>query len=228
MRGRRSALLAPAVLVALLTGCGGGGPAETPAPSASTPAPTSTSTPTPTPAPSAPAAADLVLTTRGLGTLAFGVAPSLDPVMQMVAEDPNACVEISGTAPGTPDSTRWRPLPAYDSLFGVAVVDGLLTRVDIFSATIPTDEGIRLGSPAADVVAAYPTASVTDLDLTDVVLVADAHGTLMIEIARERGLFDSPYWTPDQVDRVIYLRGTSAGEAPYSVVASDNVAGGCG
>ncbi|MGE3194493.1 MAG: hypothetical protein AB7K08_13625 [Microbacteriaceae bacterium] len=225
MRGHRSALLVPVVLVALLTGCGGDVPAETPAPSASASAPSPS--PTPTPAPTAPAAADLVLTTTGLGTLAFGEAPSVDPLMQMVAEDPNACVEYSGAAPGTPESTRWRPVPAYDGLFGVAVVDGVLTRVDIFSAAIPTDEGIHLGSPAADVVAAYPTASVTNLDLTDVVVVADAHGTLMIEIARERGLFDGPYWAPDQVDRVIYLRGTSAGEAPYTVAASENVAGGC-
>lgn len=223
MRGHRSALVVPVVLVALLTGCGGDVPAETPAPSASASVPS----PTPTPTPTAPAAADLVLTTTGLGTLAFGEAPSVDPLMQMVAEDPNACVEYSGAAPGTPESTRWRPVPAYDGLFGVAVVDGVLTRVDIFSAAIPTDEGIHLGSPAADVVAAYPTASVTNLDLTDVVVVADAHGTLMIEIARERGLFDGPYWAPDQVDRVIYLRGTSAGEAPYTVAASENVAGGC-
>jgi len=224
MRQRHTVVAVPLVLLALLTGCGGGAPGASPTPSESASAsPTST----PTPDPTAPAAADLVLTTTGLGTLVFAQAPSTEPTVQMVAIDTAACIEF-GAAPGTPDATRWRPIAAYGDLFGVSVVDGVLNRIDIFSDAIPTDAGIRIGSPAADVAAAYPSATVTSRDLTDIVVVADAHGTLMIEIARERGLFDTAYWAPDQVDRVIYLRGTVAGEAPYTVAASENIAGGCG
>lgn len=227
--GRQLTVVAvPLVVLALLTGCGPGDPDADPTPSDS--ASSSPATPTPTPTPSAPAAADLVLTTSGMGTLGFGLAPSVDPSTQMIAVDPAACTEFGATA-GTPEASRWRPIGEYggstDPLFGVVVTDGALTRIDLFSTAIPTDAGIRIGSPVSEVVAAYPSASVVSTDLTDVMVVSDAHGTMMIEIARERDLFDTAYWEPDQVDRVIYLRGTVSGTAAYTVAASENIAGGC-
>ncbi|MEO8262608.1 MAG: hypothetical protein ABI566_08575 [Pseudolysinimonas sp.] len=224
--GQAAAVAIPLVLLALLAGCGGEPPEASPAPSASE---TETPTPTPTPEPTAPAAADLVLTTSGMGTLEFGVAPSTDPVTQMIAVDPAACAEFWPV--GSPEASRPRPIAAYGGsttpMFGVVVLDGVLTRIDLFTPDIPTDAGIRIGSTAADVSAAYPSATVTTLDLTDVVTVADEHGTLMIEIARERGLFDTAYWDAGVTDRVVYVRGTVAGTATFTVVASENIAGGC-
>jgi hypothetical protein len=227
MRLRHGSVAIPLIVLALLAGCGGD-----PEPVPSTSAPVSTPTPTPTASasPTAPAAADLVLTTSGLGTLAFGVAPSSEPAAQMVAVDPAACTEF-GAAAGSAEASRWRPIAAYGGsgspMFGVVVLDGVLTRIDVFTDAIPTDAGIRIGSSAAELTAAYPSAAVVSQDLTDVVTVTDSHGTLMIEVARERGLFDTAYWQPDQVDRVIYLRGTLAGTTAYTVAASENIAGGC-
>jgi hypothetical protein len=217
----------PLIVLALLAGCGGEDPKADPSPSVTV---SETPTPTPTPDPTAPAAADLVLTTSGLGTLEFGVAPSAEPTTQMIAEDPNACTEF-GAAAGSPDATRWRPIAAYGGsdtpMFGVVVLGGVVTRIDVFGTAIPTDAGIRVGSTAAELTAAYPTATVTSTDLTDIATVTDSHGTLIIEIARERGLFDAPYWEPGQVDRVIYLRGVTAGTTAFTVAASENIAGGC-
>jgi hypothetical protein len=228
MRLRHGAVAIPLIVLALLAGCGGDDPEASP--STSAPGVTATPTPTPTPDPTAPAAADLVLTTTGLGTLEFGVAPSTEPATQMVAVDPAACTEF-GAAAGTAEASRLRPIAEYGGsaspMFGVVVLDGVLSRIDLFTTAIPTDAGIRIGSSAAEVTAAYPAATVESQDLTDIVTVTDAHGTLMIEIARERGLFDADYWQPDQVDRVIYLRGTLAGTTAYTVAASENIAGGC-
>lgn len=228
MRLRGHVIVVPLVLLALMTGCGGGAPEAGPT-STSESSATPTPTPTPEPEPTAPAAADLVLTTSGMGTLQFGSTPSTDPATQMVADDPAACAEF-GPA-GSAEATRPRPIAAYGGstspMFGVVVLDGVLTRIDVFTDAIPTDAGVRIGSTAAAVSAAYPSATVTTLDLTDVVTVSDAHGTLMIEIARERGLFDSAYWDAADADHVVYLRGTRSGTDPYSVAASENIAGGC-
>jgi hypothetical protein len=226
----RRLLLAPIILAGVLTlsACDPAAPGATSEP---TPAETVAATPTPTPTPTAPPAVeDLALSAEGMGTLHFGEAPDAAPATRMIVEDPEACAEFAPA--GSPDATRWRPIALYGGdaetlMFGVAVTDGLLRRIDVFDPEIPTDAGVKIGDPDSSVTAAYPGASIVETDLTDVYVVSGDAGTLQIEVARERGLFDTPYWHADQADRVTYLHATIAGVEPFTVAASENIAGGC-
>ena len=51
-------------------------------------------------------------------------------------------------------------------------------------------------------------------------------GKLQLEIARENGLFDTPYWNPGETDTVRYINA-SYGSDTFTVVASGNIAGVC-
>jgi hypothetical protein len=211
-----------------LSACDPGAPASTPDPA---PAETVAVTPTPTPAPTAPPAVeDLALSAEGMGTLRFGEAPDAAPATRMVVEDPDACAEFAPA--GSPEATRWRPIALYGGeaeslMFGVAVTDGLLQRIDVFTPDIPTDAGVRISDSDTSVTSAYPDAELVETDLTDVYVITGDLGTLQIEVARERGLFDTAYWEPEQADRVTYMHATIAGVEPFTVAASENIAGGC-
>jgi hypothetical protein len=186
-------------------------------------------TPTPTPAPTAPPAVeDLALSADGMGTLQFGEAPDAAPATRMIVEDPEACSEFAPA--GTPEATRWRPIPLYGGgaetlMFGVEVTDGLLQRIDVLDPEIPTEAGVKITDTDDTVVAAYPGATLVENDLTDIYVVTGSRGTLQIEVARARGA--AGYWPSAQVDHVVYLHATIAGVDPFSVAASENIAGGC-
>jgi hypothetical protein len=218
-------VLIAASAVLALTACDPAGPHTSPSPTASETV-TESPTPTPTPTPTvAPALADLVLTADGMGTLVFGEAPSADPALQMIAEDPAACSEFAPA--GTPEATRWRPIAAYltpDQPFGVSVSGGTLERIDLFGSTIPTDGGIRIGATLSDVVAAYPGAALVSSDLTDVYVVTGPHGSLQMEVARSES---SGYWSAGDIGHVEFIHAVVTGYGTFSVVASENIAGGC-
>ena len=110
-------------------------------------------------------------------------------------------------------------------MFGVTVTDGLLQRIDVFDQEIPTDAGVKITDTDDAVVAAYPAATLVENDLTDIYVVTGSLGTLQIEVARSRGA--AGYWPSAQVDHVVYLHATIAGIDPFSVAASENIAGGC-
>ena len=110
--------------------------------------------------------------------------------------------------------------------FGVALTpDDVLARIDVFDPAIPTTEGVRIGDPDTAVEAAYPDATVVREFLTDVYVVTGDHGTLQIEVARDTA--DLPGYWGTQVDRVVYLHATEITHPPFTVAASENIAGGC-
>jgi hypothetical protein len=222
MRSIPSVLLATAIVLTLAA-CDPAAPGTSPSPTSSDSA---TPTPTPTPTPTAPPTLDeLELSADGMGTLVFGEAPSTAPASQMIAEDPGACSEFYPA--GTPEATRWRPIAAYlaaDQTFGVSVSGGVLERIDLFGSAIPTDAGIRVGDAAADLATAYPSATVSTTDLTDIFVVTGTHGTLQIEVARDHGF---EYWQASDLDKVVYIHATVTGYGTFTVAASENIAGGC-
>lgn len=235
---RRSAgILALGALALLLVGCTPGTP--TPSGSATPPEPSSAASPSATPSPdpvTRPARADLALSPDGMGTLEFGVAPPSDPALAMIVLEPDWCSDAAtgygaGVAPGTPDAALWVPIAEYRGPddprafdFGVHVAGGVLDRIDLYDATIPTTEGIRIGAHRAQVEAAYPSATRTTEWATDIYVVEGDRGTLQIEVARQPS---DPYWTAAEVDTVRYIHAVQAGWPPFTVAASENIAGIC-
>lgn len=219
-------LLAAAAVALALSACGGPAPESTFVPDAE-----ETVTPTPTPTPAPPRLEELTLTTEGLGTLEFGAVADADPVTRMIFLDPGACAFEGGPISGSPEAANWRPIDLYGTgesqTFGVNVQpDGSVDRVDLFDGTIPTDRGLHVGDSRADALAAYPDAEVTHEWATDVLVVRGTAGNIHIEIAHNSG--DAVgYWLPDQVDRVIFLRGVVTSLPTFTVAGSDNIAGGC-
>jgi hypothetical protein len=223
---RASITVIAAGVVLVLSGCGAPAPGPT---SASEPSESATATPTPDPAP--PRLEELVLTTEGLGTLVFGTVADSDPATRMIYLDPEECVFEGGPAPGSPEAAGWVPIDAYgideDRTFGVNVQeDGTFDRVDLYNDTIPTDRGLRIGDSRADALAAYPDAEISHEWATDVLVLPGVAGNIHIEIAHNTG-DAAGYWQPDQVDRVLFIRGVVATLPTFSVAGSDNVAGGC-
>ncbi|HWH97556.1 MAG TPA: hypothetical protein VNS80_04245 [Pseudolysinimonas sp.] len=233
--------LVPATLLAIslavtMTACD---PAGTPTPTGSatsgTPTDGATATPTPSPTPvTAPARADLALSPEGMGTLVFGVAPSTAAATQMLVLDPEFCTDANtgygiGIGPGDPEAALWVPIPAYrdgrEGDFGVSVDGGVLNRIDLYDGTIPTTEGVRIGDTRADVVAAYPGATLVGEYLTDIYVITGVAGSLQIEVAHQPS--DMTYWEPGEVDTVRFIHAVVTGFAPFTVAASENIAGIC-
>jgi len=230
----RLAALPALVALLALTGCGAPPPGqeEPVGPSPST-APTSEQPVEP----AGPVALeDLYLTADGLGALVLGEVAVDDPELGLVHLDPLACTdEVTGFDLGIDAGSVLAPLwLANDPYlvdgrpsFGVSVDPaGIVTRIDLFGDAIPTEEGVRVGDPAAAVLEAYPDAPVTEGDLSDLLVIEGETGLLLVEIAREREIYGVPYWDDILVDRVLFI-GAVLGSEPFSVAGSDNVAGVC-
>lgn len=198
-------------------------PAPNPNPSS---APTETSSPsaTPTPDPTRPPLADLALGPDGFEQLPLGVEPGTDPTLSLVSFDAAAC---GGAG-------VWNAHPAYPAtgeFYGpgtaFTVTDfgtGSIGRIDLNSADIPTDEGIRIGSSRDEVETAYPVAAVQDGGLVDIYVVTGRAGLLQIEVAKTE---PTGYWEAARVDRVQYIHATTPDQGVFSVAASGNVLGVC-
>ena len=231
--------LVPTSLIAItlavaLSACFPGAPTPTGSHDGSgTPSGESTETPDSEPE-TAPARADLELSPDGMGTLVFGQAPSNDPATQMIVLDPEWCTDANtgygiGIGSGDEAAALWVPMPAYRDArfadFGVHVSGGVLSRIDLSfeGPTIPTTEGIRIGDTRAAVETAYPDADVVSNDLTDIYVVTGAHGTLQIEVTTT-----DPYWAGFRdANVVVYIHATETVIAPFTVAASENIAGSC-
>lgn len=239
-----SAVLAAAVLVALAA-CG---PTAEPvsSPSATTDAPPSaepSESPTPTPDPTRPALVELVLTAEGLGPLGLGAPPDDDPATSLVSFEPEGCTDAVtgedwGIGPGDPGAELWRTDPDYaatapaygpGAAFGVGVDrdTGVVNRVDLYSADIPTDGGVRIGDAGASIAAAHPGATVVPEYLTDIHVVAGALGTLQIEVAKNPPDMAGDYWE-GRAGTVVYIHAVSLDLGVFSVAASGNLVGVCG
>lgn len=221
-------------LALLLTACDPGAGSPTTAP---TDSPSGGSTASGTPVPESetrPDRADLALGPDGMGTLAFGVAPHTAPETAMLVLDPEYCTDANtdygiGIASGDPEAALWVPIPEYRDGrfgdFGVHIGGDVLHRIDLWNDVIPTTEGIRIGATRAQLEAAYPDATSVEEYLTDIYVVTGALGTLQIEVARQPD--DMTYWEASQVDRVTYIHAVLTGYVPFSVAASENIAGAC-
>lgn len=232
----RGGLVASLLLASfLLAGCGapaGESPEETPAPGATEP---STESPAPE-EPTAPTLETLRIGPDGLGPLLLGQAPEDDADAGVVHLDATACTDArTGFDLGIDEDSILAPLwvanDAFvvggEAAFGVHVgPSGVVERIDLWNDEVSTETGTRVGDLASDALAAYPDAELLTGDLSDVIVVRGEVGILLIEIARERDIFDVPYWTPDRVDRVLAIIA-SLGDEPFSTAGSDNIAGGC-
>ncbi|WP_156710887.1 hypothetical protein [Yonghaparkia sp. Soil809] len=232
--------LAGALLLALV-GCG---PTAEPvaSPSASvdvSPSAEPSESPTPTPDPTRPALAELALSAEGLGPLALGDPPDEDPATRMVSFEPDACVSTEAEiAPGGPGADLWRTDPAYatttpaygpGTAFGVGVDrdTGIVDRIDLYSADIPTDGGVRIGDAGASVAAAHPDATVVPEYFTDIHVVTGAIGILQIEVAKNPPDMEGDYWE-GRAGTVVYIHAVTTDLGVFSVAASGNLVGVCG
>ncbi|NTW41382.1 MAG: hypothetical protein HGA44_16150, partial [Cellulomonadaceae bacterium] len=216
---RRLSVLGAAALL-VLTGCGGSAepasgsgtapsmPTEVATGSAS-PGATPDPTPTPSPIDPHPALDQLVVSTAGLGPLAIGVPPEVNPGAAMITFDPDACTgDLLGDATGDPG--RWFA-SGYDLdasahggtappfFVGVDPVLGV-SWIDILGASPRTAEGLGVGSLLSDVQTACP-----DLQgpyeggISRSWWVTDAHGTLVFETELD-GALEGTATGPERVE----------------------------
>jgi len=190
MRTSRLAPFAVACLL-VLSACDGGGatsPSATPAatPSATptlTPVVTPSATPTLTPTPAFnphPPLGDLLITTRGLLPLTH-----TDPIVgnageQMLEWDEDYCYsEEMGI---TTDTGRWVATYPNSPFLVDGHIDDAVHRIDIASPAISTPEGVHIGTPLPELLAAYPFIIMgTPGFATDVYWIVDVHGIVVFE-----------------------------------------------
>lgn len=101
---------------------------------------------------------------------------------------------------------------------------GNVLRIDIWNAALRTPAGIGLGTPLADLLAAYPgiTTGTAGFD-TAVYWISDAHGYVVFET----GAWD-PATFAAAPEQVVYMRILDSTVNPdFTVSASENIAGVC-
>ena len=198
----------------------------------------------PTTPPTRPALADLELSTEGLLPLALGQAPETNPALSMVAFDPIGCTdavtgEVFGIVAGDPLAGGWFIDPSYEvppsptdsgRPFGVGVdASGVVTRIDLYTDDIPTDGGVRIGDDRADVIAAHPSAVVSEQLLTDIYAISSPTGILQIEVASRDTPEQDDYWDSVSIPdgQVLYIHAVTPALGVFTVAASGNAVGGC-
>lgn len=245
-----SRIVLVAVCMASLVGVSGCtlplAPAPTETPSES-PSVSESAEPDPEPTPlTRPALADLELSAAGLGPLLLGEPPATDPALRMVAFEPEGCTDAEtgesfGVEAGDPGAGGWFIDPSYrlpatpsfgGNPFGVGVDESagnVVTRIDLYSADIPTDEGIRIGDSRAEVEAAYPGASVAESYLTDIFVISGPSGLLQIEVVSQSTPDKADYWMSTGIPdgEVVYIHAVVPSLGVFSVAASGNGVGGC-
>lgn len=214
MRHRPPAALAVLVGMALLAACSSPAGRPSPSPSAS-----------PEPSPSASAAPSPSATAADCS--AAGVRPGLlncldtnlpivgNPGQDMLVFDAAYCET-------TPAAGRW--IPAGPRAFSLDGQDGtLIARIDLFDATYSTPEGVAIGTPLADLEAAYPglVTGTAGFDTT-VHWIEDENGFVVFEV----GEFDETF-EPAPAN-VRFMRILAAGSEPdHAVYATEDIAGLC-
>lgn len=233
MRIRRTASTAAvALLAAVLCACSqtdepGAGPTKTPAgtsPGADSSQATPSAEPGETVAPSDPHpdAADLILSTSGLGPLTLGSPPDADARAGMVVWDPQACAGMQTEG----DAGRWHPVD-YDEdtsatggqvrSFAIADVDGIVW-IDVLGVGPHTEEGIRVGSTLTELQTAYPELQGPFDGLSSQAWwIENGNGLLQFETSAETG-----------VDTVVIMRALALGGTPdFTAYQTGMVADGC-
>jgi hypothetical protein len=238
-------IAATAASLAMLAGCTLPLAPEPSATPSDSPSASPSADPEPTPL-TRPALADLALSPNGLGPLLLGQPPESAPALSMVSYVPTACTDAEtgesfGIVAGDPEAGAWLIDAAYrlpatptssGNPFGVGVDEtaaNAVTRIDLYTSDIPTDEGIRLGDSRADVEAAYPAASVAESYLTDIYVISSATGLLQIEVVSESTPDRAEYWESTDIPegQVVYIHAVIPAFGVFSVAASGNAVGGC-
>jgi hypothetical protein len=164
----------------------------------------------------------------------------------MVAFEPTACTDAEtgesfGIEPGDPEAGGWFIDPSYrlppspnfgGNPFGVGIDEAagtVVSRIDLYSADIPTDGGIRIGDSRAEVEAAYPSASVAESYLTDIFVISGPSGLLQIEVVSQSTADKADYWASTGIPdgQVVYIHAVVPAFGVFSVAASGNGVGGC-
>ena len=176
---RMRVILVAALAVGMLVGCAPRDAEPTPPPVAEVPV----ETPEPTPEPTKPQVSELVLTTDGLDYLKIGFPVEERPDATALAVwivdhcDADNGAKRSAWAPNYPGAEE----PFY--FFTAGEKSGAITWIIANDPSIATPEGIHVGSTEAEVLAAYPDASLlTDNPWTHRYIVDGDAGRLIIEV----------------------------------------------
>lgn len=183
-------VFAAMIVGALTASCTTGGTTASPTPTPSTTpttsasAPSGSSTPTPTPTDPASDCVDDGMVPGRLGCLDTNLPVAGNPGESAVTWDADYC---------SPGDGRYVYTAAPDKVSLGGTGGGDIGRIDVYDPTLTTTEGIHVGSPKADVVAAYPGIPVvTSFSDTELVVVPGPDGFITIELANGWG---SEPWT---------------------------------
>jgi hypothetical protein len=188
----RRALAAVVLTTAMLSGC------STQPPTSPTTA-EANETSTPAPAPTKPALADLIVTPEGIGDVIVGEPPrSENAETALLTFVEGYCqpaidelIELYGSEPGlSPDKWVANFEPALsgqsDSPFAVSVVDDAINLIVINDPALQTGEGVGLGSTRAELLAAYPNATLEPgsiANTSELYVVEGEHSRIEMEIS---------------------------------------------
>ena len=197
------------------------------------PSATPTVEPTETAAPPTaqrPRLAELVLTTEGLGDLQFGAAPPTeDPATALASYDDDACVGTGTTYPGL-WTANYPDIDEGDgprAPFAIQVTDDLITRIDVNTSGIITEDGLGIGSSLDAVLGTYPGGPdevINSSDVSEVYVFTGTAGKLLFEVAKGDM---AGYWEDDVVGTVVYLSAVSIDTAAFAKAGTDNTIGVC-
>lgn len=227
---RRAVVVAVSVsLVAALTACAGPAPqtaesSSTASSAASAPPPSPVATasspsPSPTPTPTTP---QLYVTSEGIGELRMG--KPVPPGAALVKWDATAC--------GAPGSGAWLAPKitdtnnrdrAFDTLVDGGVKNGKIVGFVVWSPSVATKSGIRVGDSRAKLEATFPKFDATISDkkgLTDLYALKGTAGTVIFEVIPER---QKDYWGTDygKPETIVWIRVVPADHKVDSIAGGD-------
>lgn len=166
-----------------------------------------------------------LITPEGLGPILFGqpVPPGAHDLVEFSTECSSGFWRTTDAAEVADGGYGHEGGPAFT--IWAADADAPVQYIDVLSATIPTPEGISVGSSLDEVEQAYPAATRILHDSFASLFAVDegrGGGQLIIELSGT----DEGYWGAD-TERVRVLRVIPADEAPTVISGTDNVLGYC-
>ena len=168
----------------------------------------------------------LVVGPQGLHDLPVGHAVPRSSALVHYGE--HTCPNTGGWIPGYPEdehNSAGQPLHPFDIVTARFGKGAPITDEYIWSKSIATARGIRVGSSEAQVRAAYPSASTTKSYSTIVYVVAGSGGKLLIEVALHNANAAGE-WPATTLGTVVWMHAITA-HAKVVSIADDDDAGPC-